>query len=204
MPLNPFLRLTRGLLTLLVLGSAAVPAQTSCPSGEQPLCLGGNCFCVPGAATDAQVVLERVQQMSALALQGWIQQSRDQLIAAGAEPIPLHLRLQLEPYFDLAVLETARFRVGDQVALDAGNALLRNPDINAVTLIDVIVFRRPADAQDNLALWAHELKHVEQYLEWGVAEFARRYTLDHRAVESPAYALEREVEQALRQAEAQP
>ncbi len=66
-----------------------------------------------------------------------------------------------------------------------------------MTLIDVIVFRHASDAQDNVALWAHELKHVEQYLDWGVAEFARRYTLDHRAVEQPAYALEIEVEKAL-------
>nr|WP_272890895.1 DUF4157 domain-containing protein [Stutzerimonas sp. S1] len=190
------------LLAALLLGSASVQAQASCAVGQQPICLAGSCICVPGSSADARAVYDRVQQMSAVALQGWIEQSRDQLIAAGAEPIPLHLRLQLEPYFDLAVLETARFRVGDQVALDAGNALLRNPDVNAVTLIDVIVFRRPADAQHNVALWAHELKHVEQYLEWGVAEFARRYTLDHRAVESPAYALEREVEKALGEAAA--
>ena len=38
------------------------------------------------------------------------------------------------------------------------------------------------------------------YLDWGVAEFARRYTQDFRAVERPAYALEREVEEALREA----
>ena len=97
------------------------------------------------------------------------------------------------------MLESARYRVGDEVVLNAGNTLLRNPDVNAVTLIDVIVFRHEEDARDNVALWAHELKHVEQYLDWGVAEFAWRYTQDFRAVERPAYALEREVEEALRE-----
>nr|WP_312171133.1 DUF4157 domain-containing protein [Stutzerimonas kunmingensis] len=172
-------------------------AQTACPPGQQPICLGGNCLCVPGSATDTQAVYDRVQRMTTLALQNWIQQSRDRLVAGGVEPMPLHIRSQLEPFFDLAVLESARYRVGDEVALNAGNTLLRNPDVNAVTLIDVIVFRHASDAQDNVALWAHELKHVEQYLDWGVAEFARRYTLDYRTVEQPAYALELEVEKAL-------
>ncbi len=186
-------------LALLPLAMLAAPvwAQTACPPGQQPICLSGSCLCVPGSASDTQAVYDRVQRMAALALQNWIQQSRDRLVAGGVEPMPLHIRSQLEPFFELAVLESAHYRVGDEVALNAGNTLLRNPDVNAVTLIDVIVFRHASDAQDNVALWAHELKHVEQYLDWGVAEFARRYTLDHRAVEQPAYALELEVEKAL-------
>jgi len=188
-------------LALLQLALLALPvwAQTACPPGQQPICLSGACLCMP-AASDPQAVYDRVQRMATLGLQSWIQQSRDRLVAGGVEPIPLHIRSQLEPYFDLAVLESAHFRVGDEVVLNAGNTLLRNPDVNAVTLIDVIVFRHEEDARDNVALWAHELKHVEQYLDWGVAEFARRYTQDFRAVERPAYALEREVEEALREA----
>nr|WP_234461778.1 DUF4157 domain-containing protein [Stutzerimonas stutzeri] len=178
-------------------------AQTTCLPGQQPICLSGSCLCVPGSATDTQAVYGRLQRMAALALQNWIQQSRDRLVAGGVAPLPLHVRSQLEPYFELAVLESAHYRVGDEVALNAGNTLLRNPDVNAVTLIDVIVFRHERDAQDNVALWAHELKHVEQYQEWGVAEFARRYTHDFLAVERPAYALEREVEKALQLADEQ-
>ncbi|UEG63665.1 DUF4157 domain-containing protein [Stutzerimonas chloritidismutans] len=185
------------LLACVVWAGIPALAQTACPPGQQPICLSGSCLCVPGSASDTQAVYDRVQRMAALALQNWIQQSRDRLVAGGVEPMPLHIRSQLEPFFELAVLESAHYRVGDEVALNAGNTLLRNPDVNAVTLIDVIVFRHAGDAQDNVALWAHELKHVEQYLDWGVAEFARRYTLDHRAVEQPAYALEIEVEKAL-------
>ncbi|MDH0118192.1 MAG: DUF4157 domain-containing protein [Pseudomonas stutzeri] len=194
-----FTSLFRLALLPLALLAASVWAQTACPPGQQPICLSGSCLCVPAAASDPQAVYDRVQRMATLALQNWIQQSRDRLMAGGVEPIPLHIRSQLEPYFDLAVLESAQYRVGDEVVLNAGNTLLRNPDVNAVTLIDVIVFRHEEDARDNVALWAHELKHVEQYLDWGVAEFARRYTQDFRAVERPAYALEREVEEALRE-----
>ncbi len=194
-----FTSLFRLALLPLALLAAPVWAQTACPPGQQPICLSGSCLCVPAAASDPQAVYDRVQRMATLALQNWIQQSRDRLVAGGVEPIPLHIRSQLEPYFDLAVLESARYRVGDEVVLNAGNTLLRNPDVNAVTLIDVIVFRHEEDARDNVALWAHELKHVEQYLDWGVAEFARRYTQDFRAVERPAYALEREVEETLRE-----
>ncbi|RRV05843.1 DUF4157 domain-containing protein [Stutzerimonas xanthomarina] len=197
MSFTPLLRRLSLLLACMALDCAPALAQIACPPGQQPICLAGNCLCVPGSASDTQAVYDRVQRMTALALQNWIQQSRDRLVAGGVEPMPLHIRSQLEPFFELAVLESAHYRVGDEVALNAGNTLLRNPDVNAVTLIDVIVFRHASDAQDNVALWAHELKHVEQYLDWGVAEFARRYTLDHRAVEQPAYALEIEVEKAL-------
>jgi hypothetical protein len=175
--------------------ATAAPAQTACPPGEQPVCLGG-CVCLPGSPRDTEVLVEQVQWLAAAGLETWIRHSRDQLALQESQPIPLHIRSQLEPYFELAVLETARYRVGDDAVLNAANTLLQNPDVTAVTLIDIIVFRNEADALDNLALWAHELTHVEQYLEWGVGEFARRYTLDHRSVERPAYALQIRIEQA--------
>jgi hypothetical protein len=67
-----------------------------------------------------------------------------------------------------------------------------------VTLIDTIIFRHASDAEDNVALWAHELKHVQQYQEWGVQGFAQRYTHDFNAVEAPAYAIQAEVRRAVR------
>lgn len=165
------------------------------------MCLG-SCVCVPASAQHSESLYARIQSLAATALEHWLRQSRDQLALQESHPVPLHIRSQLEPYFDLMVLETARYRVGDPSALTASNALLRNPDVAAVTLIDIIVFRDEADAQDNVALWAHELKHVEQYLEWGVGEFARRYTQDYRSVEQPGYAMELQVEreQAIRNA----
>lgn len=190
--------LLAGALAALVV---TVNAQTACPIGQQPICLG-SCVCVPVSPQNYEALSERGQWLAAAGLETWIRQSRDQLALQESHPIPLHIRSQLEPYYDLAVLETARYRIGDDSVLTATNTLLRNPDIMAVTLIDIIVFRNEADALDNAALWAHELKHVEQYLEWGVGEFARRYTRDYRSVEQPGYAMELQIEReaALRDA----
>jgi hypothetical protein len=96
------------------------------------------------------------------------------------------------------VLELARYKVGDEVELNAAHTMLQNPDVNAVTLVDIIVFRSADDALNNVALWAHELKHVQQYQQWGVGEFAARYTRDYQAVEAPAYAIQVQVARALR------
>ncbi|MNF04821.1 hypothetical protein D3C80_2044220 [compost metagenome] len=74
---------------------------------------------------------------------------------------------------------------------------MHNQDTEAVTLVDVIVFRSLNDAMENLPLWAHELKHVEQYQQWGVEEFAARYSRDFNAVESPAYEMQTRVARAL-------
>ena len=188
-------------LFLSVLAAIPAWAQTVCPTGQQPICLG-SCVCVPVSPQNYEALSERVQWLAAAGLETWIRQSRDQLALLESRPIPLHIRSQLEPYFDIEVLETARYRVGDDNVLTAANTLLRNPDIVAETLIDIIVFRNEADALDNVALWAHELKHVEQYLEWGVGEFARRYTRDYSSVERPGYAMELQLEReaALREA----
>ncbi|MNC80231.1 hypothetical protein D3C75_1329590 [compost metagenome] len=70
--------------------------------------------------------------------------------------------------------------------------------------MDIIVFRSPDDALNNVALWAHELKHVQQYLQWGVREFATRYTRDYTTVEAPAYEIQAQVARALRVSVAQP
>tara|TARA_R110000868_G_scaffold1986_3_gene15715 strand:+ start:7907 stop:8065 length:159 start_codon:yes stop_codon:yes gene_type:complete len=40
--------------------------------------------------------------------------------------------------------------------------------------------------------------HVQQYRQWGVGEFTRRYTRDHDAIEAPAYKLQIKVDRALR------
>jgi len=182
-----------GILTALPL---VAPAQSVCPTGEEPICLS-SCVCMPASVQSSESLYDRVLGLASAGLETWIRQSRDQLALQPSLPVPLHIRSQLEPYYDLAVLETARYRVGDDNVLTAANTLLRNPDIAAITLVDIIVFRNEADARDNVALWAHELKHVEQYLRWGVREFARRYTQDYRSVEQPGYAMELKIEREL-------
>lgn len=173
-------------------------AQESCPTGQYQVCLVV-CFCAPVDPNQGGQVLQDVERMATSSLVFALRQARDEATASGSQPIPLHIRAQLEPWYDFAVLDAARYRVGDEQQISAANALLQNPDVNAVTLIDTIIFRRSADAEDNVALWAHELKHVQQYQELGVEEFAKRYTRDYQALEGPAYEIEAQVAKALRE-----
>ncbi|ODB35060.1 hypothetical protein A9L43_06050 [Pseudomonas mosselii] len=173
-------------------------AQESCPTGQYQVCLVV-CFCAPVDPNQSGQVLQDVERMATSSLVFALRQARDEATASGSQPIPLHIRAQLEPWYDFAVLDAARYRVGDEQQISAANALLQNPDVNAVTLIDTIIFRRNADAEDNVALWAHELKHVQQYQELGVEEFAKRYTRDYQALEGPAYEIEAQVAKALRE-----
>ncbi|WP_286911867.1 MULTISPECIES: DUF4157 domain-containing protein [unclassified Pseudomonas] len=186
--------------SLLVLMLASVPAmaEQTCPPGQYQVCLMG-CFCAPIDPGQAGQVLKDVEVMASSSLAFALRQARDEATASGSQPIPLHIRAQLEPWYDFAVLDAARYRVGDEQQVSAANAMLQNPDVNAVTLIDTIIFRHASDAEDNVALWAHELKHVQQYQELGVEEFARRYTRDYQALEGPAYEIEAEVAKALRE-----
>lgn len=193
----PAVLLRHLLIPTLLLTAGSASAGLACPAGQHELCVL-TCFCAPGSKEDMGELYDGVGQMAAAGLETWLVESRNTAAAGNVQPIPLHIRAQLEPYFDMQVLEIARYKVGDDTEFNAANTMLQNPDVEAVTLIDIIVFRSEKDAQDNVALWAHELKHVEQYLQWGVAEFARRYTRDYDSVEAPGYAMQRKVAQALR------
>lgn len=183
-------------LALLLLSFATSSAVFACPEGQSEICLG-TCFCAPLAKEEIGPLYEDVSRMAATGLEGWLQQSRDAAAVGDVRPIPLNIRVQLEPYYDMQVLESVRYKIGDDGELNAANAVLQNPDVNAVTLIDIIVFRNADEALNDVALWAHELKHVEQYLQWGVREFATRYTRDYNAVEAPGYEIQRRVAREL-------
>ncbi|MFJ4374066.1 DUF4157 domain-containing protein [Pseudomonas japonica] len=169
-------------LCLALLVATPVQAESPPPSGGQ----------------DLFSLLNDVARMASSGLANWLKLSRDSAVNTGVAPIPLDIRVQLEPWYDFQVLDAARYQVGNAQQLDAASAFLQNPDVAAVTLIDVIVFRNAEDARDNVALWAHELKHVQQYQQWGVEDFAARYTRNYEAVEAPAYAIQAQVSKALR------
>ncbi|KAF1054260.1 MAG: hypothetical protein GAK43_00989 [Stenotrophomonas maltophilia] len=183
-------------LACLALIAAATPALADCPKGESEVCLG-QCLCLPDPNGVLGPLQEQARQVAAPALAQWLRQSREQSLAE-AQPIPPALRAQLTSYFPAQVLDAARYRVGDDQELNAANAMLQNQDVAAVTLIDVIVFREANAAQGDVALWAHELTHVQQYQQLGVEGFADRYVRDYRSLEDPAYALQNRVERSLR------
>lgn len=183
-------------IILLLLLSLPVAARADvCPTGQIQVCLGASCLCVP----DPMRVREEGLNLAAARLEAWLLESRQAALRAGTEPIPLMIRAQLAPFYDDALLDEVRYRVGITDEMDAATVMLQNPDVQAVTLVDVVVFRDAQAAAADPVLWAHELWHVQQYREWGSDGFARRYTRNFQAVEGPAYAMGERVRKALRE-----
>lgn len=185
-------------LLLTCLGASALADPVSCPAGEQLICLNG-CICLPdlGKILGSGLPTE-VTQVAGPALALWLSQSRADAAMSGTQPIPEAIREQLLRWYPPSVLDAVLYKVGDNGELSAASAMMQNPDIGAVTLIDIIVFRTAESAEHDVALWAHELKHVQQYQEWGADGFAQRYTQDFNAVEAPAYQIQTEVGRVLR------
>lgn len=178
-------------LAVVIVGSLALVAGPSSaydidlgPLGHACDTCGGGV--IGGLPVVGHTLNEAAAQAGGLALQQWIQASRDSAVGSSM-PVPPHIRQQLAGYISDDALNRARYKIGDAgfanlaARIEAGNG-----NVMAVTLIDVIVFRGPTEA-NNPALWAHELTHVEQYRDWGVRDFAIRYVRDHGVVENPAY-----------------
>ena len=190
---------TRQVALFVLCLTLAVPAQTNaCPAGEKQVCLNG-CICLPDLGQMRGPLPDGIYQVAAPALALWLTQARAEAANAGVQPIPPHIREQLLRWYAPGVLDAARYKVSDNGQFSAATAMLQNPDVGAVTLIDIILFRDAQTAEQDIALWAHELKHVQQYQEWGVEGFAQRYTQDFNAVEAPAYAIQAEVRRLVRE-----
>ena len=185
-------------LSVLCLTLEASAQTSACPAGEKEVCLD-SCICLPDLGQVLGPLSDDVYQVAAPALALWLTQARADAAIAGIQPIPPHIREQLLRWYDPGVLDAARYKVSDNGQFTAATAMLQNPDVGAVTLIDIILFRDAETAEQNVALWAHELKHVQQYQEWGVDGFAQRYTQDFNAVEAPAYAIQAEVRRLVRE-----
>jgi len=146
-----------------------------------------------GLCAAATAALAQAQQPSspfgvaALAplLASWIESERDAAKAQGVEPIPPAIRAALKGYVPEPILDRVRWREGaSEISLPQN--MIRFGHANAVTLDDVIVFEEGATALEDPRFWAHELKHVMQFEEWGVEGFATRYLSDSQAVEYEA------------------
>jgi hypothetical protein len=119
-------------------------------------------------------------------LAGWIASERDAAKEQGVEPIPASIRAALAGYVPEAVLDRVRWREGAS-ELSLPQNVIRFGDTPAVTLDDVIVFRERRTALEDPTIWAHELKHVMQFKEWGIDSFSMRYLSDSGAVEQEAW-----------------
>ena len=118
-------------------------------------------------------------------LASWIESERDASKAQGVEPIPPQIRAALEGYVPEPVLDRVRWREGASETSLPQN-MIRFGHANAVTLDDVIVFEEGTKALEDPRFWAHEIKHVMQFEEWGIEGFAARYLSDSQAVENEA------------------
>jgi hypothetical protein len=129
------------------------------------------------SAAGRHIGSEIMAQVGGVPLEQWIIQSRNAAIN-GAMPIPPQVRQALTGYASEYSLNIARYKIGDNGFFNLANVLERGGFASAVTLVDVIVFRGPSEAND-LSTWAHELKHVDQYREWDVHSFAIQYSRDY-------------------------
>jgi hypothetical protein len=142
---------------------------------------------------DPSLVYETGIEIAATALANALVASRDAAWTQGTEPMPRHIRQALLGWYPAELLDSIEFRVGVAEEATVQSLSMRYSDATAVTAIDTIIFADARDARDNVALWGHEVKHVEQFRVWGLMEFARRYVRDHAAVEAEAYAIGAEI-----------
>lgn len=126
-----------------------------------------------------------VQSLAPL-LASWIVSERDAAKAQGVHPVPASIRAALAGYVPESILDRVRWREGAGELSLPQNAI-RFGHVPAVTLESVIVFQERRAALEDPTLWAHELKHVMQFAEWGVEGFAARYLADYEAVEAEAW-----------------
>ena len=156
-----------GLWLALVAATAGVAAQNQTEPAPPPV---------------SPLVVESLAPL----LASWIVSSRDAAKAQGVEAIPADIRQALEGYVPKAILDRVRWREGS-AELSMPQSVIRFSDVPAITLDDVIVFKDRRAALEDPKLWAHELKHVMQYAEWGIDGFAARYLRDYWAVEEEAW-----------------
>jgi hypothetical protein len=115
-----------------------------------------------------------------------IHSARETAIANGVKPVPTQIHSALLGFFPDTLLRKVRFSSGHADAITIPGLAMTYGHIDALTLVDVIMFHDDHAAHTDAKLWAHELTHVMQYERWGVEGFAKHYLRDYEAVEREA------------------
>lgn len=129
---------------------------------------------------------------------------RNAVIASNGRPIPEHIKPFLLRWHTPELIDSVRWTSNwGPLNQTLQAAQMRfNHNTRAIALLNAVVFRDAAAANDP-ALWAHEMVHIQQYRDWGVADFARTWVNDSSdggPVESPAYRRGEEANAALNDA----
>lgn len=119
------------------------------------------------------------------ALEQWLNASRD-TARRNAQPVPQDVREVLRGWYPDDLFNNVRWKIGDGGAVNLANNALNYGHADAITLIDTIVFKN-VDAASDFSIWAHEMRHVQQFKDWGVHSFAVQYMRSWNSVENPAY-----------------
>lgn len=184
-------------VAIVLLTSVWMQKGFACPSDQYEVCFI-SCICIPNSGIAEKPLREPSVFFAAPALQKWIETSRHEAMKGDVRPVPTSIRTHLARFFDASLLDSVRYKVGDTGVLNTARLAFNNHEVQAVTLIDLVVFRSAQDAKSNIPLWAHELWHVQQFRDWGVKDFAVNYARDFNAVEDAAKAKERQVADSLR------
>lgn len=166
--------------------SLAVAAITSQAAAQPDSRSGGYGMLADFANGFLNVQAQYGANIVSATLESALKRSRD-AARADSHSIPDDVREALVPFFSEELLDEVRYSIGDTTPAGLAGFAIRNGNAAAVTLIDTVVFKDEGYVR-NIALWAHELHHVEQYKDWGVAGFSTRYAFGWKDVEAEATA----------------
>jgi hypothetical protein len=173
----------RRLLAITVLGLAlALPAAAQSPG--QPGYKRSMLAKFAGGFVTSQ--MQYGSNVIAATLETALKRSRD-TARIDSKPVPREVINALTPFYPEELFENVRYSVGDISPSGLAGFAIRNGNAAAVTLVDTVVFK-DENYVKNLALWSHEMKHIQQYKDWGVQGFASRYAFGWQQVEDEAEA----------------
>lgn len=117
--------------------------------------------------------------------------SAEKQLRSQSKPIPDLVKIILEPKFEGGLIDRARYVVGGisltLPQLVNGFQSFMGNHAHAVTIPGIIVFSsEPGQSKEDIRWWAHELQHVRQYEELGVAGFASKYIQNYAELEANA------------------
>jgi hypothetical protein len=176
----------RIVLAASALAALAIPQSAAQSAGQAPSRGGGYGVLADMANGFLNIQSQYGASIVTTTLESALKRSRD-AARADSHTIPDDVRQALVPFFSEELLDKVRYSIGDTTPAGVAGFAIRNGNAAAVTLIDTVVFKDEGYVR-NIALWAHELHHVEQYLTWGVAGFSTRYAFGWKDVEAEATA----------------